>query len=127
MILHVHSNCSERTVDSLWRSQWFDLKQFIDGNKIRDFFTMNSKLRIRFYEFLQIFTNFYKFVHTNFVFVRKTSNLFVRIREGFQHVMLQMACTVGLSNSNYNYNYNLNFFKHGGASRRKHCVFHTAV
>ena len=25
------------------------------------------------------------------------------------------------------YNYNLNFFKHGGASRRKHRVFHTAV
>ena len=38
--------------------------------------------------------NFYEFVHTNFVFVCKTSNLFVRIREGFQHVMLQMACTV---------------------------------
>ena len=37
---------------------------------------------------------FYKFVHTNFVFVRKTSNLFVRIREGFQHVMLRTACTI---------------------------------
>ena len=25
-------------------------KQFVDVNKIRDFFTMNSKLRIRFYK-----------------------------------------------------------------------------
>ena len=41
--------------------------------------------------FLQIFN---EFVHTNFVFVRKTSNLFVRIHEGFQHVMFRMACTV---------------------------------
>ena len=39
----------------------------------------------------------YEFAHTNFVFVRKTSNLFIRICEGFQHVMLQMACTVGLA------------------------------
>ena len=31
-------------------SQWFDLKQFVDANKIRDFFTMNSELRIRFHE-----------------------------------------------------------------------------
>ena len=38
--------------------------------------------------------NFYEFVHTNFVFLRKTSNSFVRIREGFQHVRLRMACTV---------------------------------
>ena len=38
--------------------------------------------------------NFCEFVHTNFVFVRKTSNLFIQIYEGFQHVMLQMACTV---------------------------------
>ena len=30
--------------------QWFDLKQFMDANKIRDLFTMNSKLRIRFHE-----------------------------------------------------------------------------
>ena len=31
-------------------SQWFDQKQFVDANKIRDFFTMSSKLRIRFHE-----------------------------------------------------------------------------
>ena len=31
-------------------SQWFDLKQFVDANKIRDFFTMNSELQIRFHE-----------------------------------------------------------------------------
>ena len=32
-------------------SQWFDPKtQFVDANKIRDFFTMNSNLRIRFHE-----------------------------------------------------------------------------
>ena len=48
-----------------------------------------------------VFTNFYEFVHTNFVFVCKTSNLFVRIREGFQHVMLQMACTVIINTSSY--------------------------
>ena len=30
--------------------------------------------------------NFKEFVHTNFVFVHKTSNLFVQICEGFQHV-----------------------------------------
>ena len=30
--------------------QWFDLKQFMDVNKIRDFFTMNSDLQIRFQE-----------------------------------------------------------------------------
>ena len=39
-------------------------------------------------------TSFYKFVQTNFVFFCKTLNSFVRIREGFQHVMLRMACTV---------------------------------
>ena len=46
------------------RSQWFDLKtQFVDANKIRDFFTMNSNLRIRFhelkihsYEFVRVFS-----------------------------------------------------------------------
>ena len=38
--------------------------------------------------------NFYELVHTNFVFVCKTSNLFVQIRESLQHVMLQMACTI---------------------------------
>ena len=31
-------------------SQWFDLKQFVDVNKICDFFTMDSKLRICFHE-----------------------------------------------------------------------------
>ena len=75
------------------------MKPFVDANKIRDFFTMNSELRIRLHELKVkcgnfVFANFYEFVHTNFVFVRKTSNLFVRIREGFQHVMLRMACTV---------------------------------
>ena len=40
----------------------------------------------------------YDLVHTNFVFVRKTSNLFVQIREGFQHVTLRMACTVHRDN-----------------------------
>ena len=79
-------------------SQWFDLKQFVDAKKIRDFFTMNLELRIRFHELKGsgnfVFANFYEFIHTNFVFVRKTLNLFVRIREGFQHVMLRMACTV---------------------------------
>ena len=34
-------------------SQWFDLKtQFVDANKIRDFFTMNSNLRIRFHKII---------------------------------------------------------------------------
>ena len=76
-------------------SHWFDLKtQFVDGNKISDFFTMNSNLRIRFHELKMKYFRFYEFVHTNFIFVRKTSNLFVRIREGFQHVMLRIACTV---------------------------------
>ena len=96
MMLHVHSSCFERKAHSLLGLQWFDVKQFVDANKIHDFFTMNSKLQIRFYELKMnfIFMNFYEFVHTNFVFVCKTLNLFVRIREGFQHVMLQMACTI---------------------------------
>ena len=35
-------------------SQWFDLKkQFVDANKIRDFFAMNSNLRIRFHELIK--------------------------------------------------------------------------
>ena len=32
-----------------------------------------------------VFMNFYEFVHTNFIFVHKTSNLSIRIHEGFQH------------------------------------------
>ena len=44
-----------------------------------------------------VFRNFYEFIHTNFVFVPKTSNSFVRIREGFQHILLRMACTVCVS------------------------------
>ena len=90
MILHVRTN----VLKAKRGLQWFDLKQFVDVNRIRDFFTMNLELRIRFHELKMKFSNFYEFVHTNFVFVRKTSNLFVRIREGFQHVMLQMACIV---------------------------------
>ena len=67
----------------------------MDANKICDFFTMNSKLQIRFHHLkMKWKLHFYEFVHTNLIFVHKTSNLFVRIREGFQHVMLQMACTV---------------------------------
>ena len=31
-------------------SQWFDLKQFVDMNKIRDFFTMKLELRICFHK-----------------------------------------------------------------------------
>ena len=33
-------------------SQWFDLKTVVDANKIRDFFTMNSNLRIRFHKII---------------------------------------------------------------------------
>ena len=71
----------------------------MNANKILDFFTMNSELRIRFHELIciiysEVVTSFLQIFHTNVVFVRKTSNLFVRIREGFQHVMLRMACTV---------------------------------
>ena len=41
-----------------------------------------------------VFANFHEFVYKNFVFVCKTSNLFIRICESFQHVMLKTACTV---------------------------------
>ena len=66
-------------------SQWFDLnKQFVDANKIRDFFARNSKLRIRFHEVVTVFLGIF-------------TNSFVRIREGFQHVLLRIACTVCVS------------------------------
>ena len=61
-------------------SQWFDLKQFVDANKIRDFVTMNSKLQIHFDELQMKWSLcFNEFVHTNSVFVRKTLNSFIRI------------------------------------------------
>ena len=73
----LHTDCFE---SKAW-SQWFVVKQFMDANKIRDFFTMNSEFRIRFHELKWssnfVFANFYEFVHTNFVFVCKTSK-FVR-------------------------------------------------
>ena len=67
--------------------------------KIRDFLyyefkTMNSFSQIQNELVTSFFMNFYEFIHTNFVSAWKTSNLFIRICEGFQHVMLRMACTV---------------------------------
>ena len=55
---------------------------------------MNSFSQIQNELVTSFFMNFFEFIHTNFVFVCKTSNLFIRICEGFQHVMLRMACTV---------------------------------
>ena len=66
------------------RSQWFDPnKQFVDANKIRDFFATNSNLRIRFHEVvtsvLGIFTN--SFTQTLFLSpkLRILSCEFVRV------------------------------------------------
>ena len=48
----------------------------MDANKIRDFFAPNSKLRIRFHEVVTLFLGIF-------------TNSFVRIREGFQHVLCE--------------------------------------
>ena len=74
-------------------------EQFVDAKKnswfpYYEFKIMNSFSQIQNELVTSFFMNFYEFIHTNFVFVYKTSNLFIRICEGFQHVMLRMACTV---------------------------------
>ena len=56
-------------------SQWFDLKkQFVDANKIRDFFTMNSNLQVRFHELKM------KWQHRFTNSITRTSFLFAKLR-----------------------------------------------
>ena len=76
MILHV----TQIVLKAKRGSQWFDLKQFVDANKICDFFTMTSELRIRFHElkmewqlrfceFLWLRSHELRFCSQNFEFV----------------------------------------------------------
>ena len=60
----------------------------IHGFHYYEFKIMNSFSQIKDADGKFILTNLYKFVHMKFVFVCKTSNLFIQIREGFKHVRL---------------------------------------
>ena len=83
----------------LGSSWWFDIPNWRDSlstqkEMVISFLSMNKIttwfLRINSHaDGIFIMTNLYEFVHKKFVFVCKTSNLYVQICEGFKNVRLQ--------------------------------------